>query len=183
MVTIYKILQVIVAPQKQGGPNGGYFYANNGMIDIEEDQELMKNGMQRLKHLNILLENNLITQGDYDVRKSQIVDELTGTSTSMYMSRKRSNYSTLSTGKSHRLSTNTLERSPFHRSPGSSQPAINRRTLNSSVMEYDSDEEEEEDDDILVLLKDKRKNLDKLELTRKTFGIGNNYQILFQIYQ
>ena len=40
MVTIYKILQVIVAPQKQGGPNGGYFYANNGMIDIEEDQEL-----------------------------------------------------------------------------------------------------------------------------------------------
>ena len=56
------------------------------------------------------------------------------------------------------------------------EPSTHRRKLDSSVVEYDSDEEEEEDeedDDILVLLKDKRKNVDKLELARKTFGIGN----------
>ena len=41
---------------EQGGPNEGNFYANIRMIDIEVDEELMKNCMQRIKHLKILLE-------------------------------------------------------------------------------------------------------------------------------
>ena len=109
----------MMSPQ-QGGPNinGGNFSANNGIIDVEEDEELMT-GIQRLKRLKTLVEYNLITQEDYDARQSQIVDELTGTSASTYISRKRSNYPTSSTEKSHRLSTKTLERLPFHGPCGS----------------------------------------------------------------
>ena len=92
--------------------NGGNFYANNRyrMIDIEEDEELMQ-GIQRLKRLKVLFEYNLITQEDHDSRKSQIVDELTGTSasTSTYMSRK----------------PDTPERLPFHGSPGSPNQSAN----------------------------------------------------------
>ena len=92
----------------------GDVFVTNPLIEVEEDPELMKDCLQRLKHLNILHENHLITQDDYETRKSQIVDELTGTSTSSYLSRKHSKYRSTGTAKSHRLSTNTLERLPYH---------------------------------------------------------------------
>lgn len=50
------------------------------MSENAEDEALAKSCMQRIKHLKTLRDNELITQEDFETRKSQIVDQLTGTS-------------------------------------------------------------------------------------------------------
>ena len=52
------------------------------------DSQTATSCIQRLKHLKTLYDNDLITQEDFETRKSQIVDELTGTSSglSLYVS-------------------------------------------------------------------------------------------------
>ena len=45
-----------------------------------QDEAIANSCIQRLKHLKTLYDAELITQQDFETRKSQIVDELTGTS-------------------------------------------------------------------------------------------------------
>jgi len=45
-----------------------------------KDEYAANSCIQRLKHLKTLYDNELITENDFETRKSQIVDELTGTS-------------------------------------------------------------------------------------------------------
>ena len=45
-----------------------------------QEEQLANSCIQRLKHLKTLYDAELITQQDFETRKSQIVDELTGTS-------------------------------------------------------------------------------------------------------
>lgn len=51
-----------------------------------QQEATAKDCVQRLKHLKTLYDNELITQEDFETRKSQIVDELTRTTgTSTYV--------------------------------------------------------------------------------------------------
>lgn len=54
-------------------------------MDAITDEEILCAAVQRLQHLKTLFSSDLITQEDFELRKSQIVDELTGTS-SIYQS-------------------------------------------------------------------------------------------------
>eukprot|EP01084_Bolivina_argentea_P313987 543813_1 len=59
------------------------------------DSQTATGCIQRLKHLKTLYDNDLITQDDFETRKSQIVDELTGTSSGLslrHSQRKRSTF-------------------------------------------------------------------------------------------
>eukprot|EP01083_Nonionella_stella_P273992 929788_1 len=60
-----------IAPKGVGG------IRSSGSI---HEESVANNCIQRLKHLKTLYDNELITQEDFETRKSQIVDELTGTS-------------------------------------------------------------------------------------------------------
>merc|ERR1712083_615465 len=55
-----------------------------------EQEATAKDCVQRLKHLKTLYDNELITQEDFETRKSQIVDELTKTTGTSTNARKRS---------------------------------------------------------------------------------------------
>ena len=59
----------------------------------QEDTETLKSAMQRLKNLNTLKDNKLISLQEFETRKSQIVDELTGTSAS-YVSKTKNDSNT-----------------------------------------------------------------------------------------